>query len=37
MLIRSDSMRDVARRSGYSEVTVVPIEHSFWRFYRFLP
>jgi SAM-dependent methyltransferase len=36
-LIRPAIVRDLAHRAGYSEVTVVPIEHPFWRFYRLAP
>jgi SAM-dependent methyltransferase len=36
-LIRPDTLRDLAHRAGYADVTVVPIEHPFWRFYRLTP
>jgi SAM-dependent methyltransferase len=36
-LIRPAIVRDLAHRAGYSEVTVAPIEHPFWRFYRLVP
>jgi 2-polyprenyl-3-methyl-5-hydroxy-6-metoxy-1,4-benzoquinol methylase len=32
--IRPDTVRRYARDAGFSGVTVLPIEHDFWRFYR---
>jgi SAM-dependent methyltransferase len=32
--IRPDTVRRYARDAGFSSVTVLPIEHDFWRFYR---
>jgi hypothetical protein len=36
-LIRTDTMRELAYRAGYSKIDIVPIEHPFWRFYRLMP
>jgi hypothetical protein len=36
-VIRPADMRDLARRGGYAEVHILPIEHPFWRFYRLDP
>jgi len=36
-LIRPDTLRELARRAGYTGVDVVPIEHPLWRFYRLTP
>lgn len=36
-LIRPDTMRDLAHQAGYTGVEIVPIDHPFWRFYRFTP
>jgi 2-polyprenyl-3-methyl-5-hydroxy-6-metoxy-1,4-benzoquinol methylase len=33
-VIRPDTVRRYARDAGFSGVTVLPIEHDFWRFYR---
>jgi SAM-dependent methyltransferase len=33
-VIRPDTVRRYAREAGFSTVTVLPIEHEFWRFYR---
>jgi SAM-dependent methyltransferase len=33
-LIRPAAMRDLARRAGYADARVLPIEHPVWRFYR---
>lgn len=35
--IRPDTVRRYAREAGFSAVTVLPIEHDFWRFYRLDP
>jgi 2-polyprenyl-3-methyl-5-hydroxy-6-metoxy-1,4-benzoquinol methylase len=36
-VIRPDTVRRFAREAGFSAVTVLPIEHDFWRFYRLDP
>jgi len=36
-LIRPAAMRDLARRAGYDDAVIVPIEHPVWRFYRLVP
>jgi SAM-dependent methyltransferase len=36
-VIRPDTVRYLAREAGFSAVTVLPIEHDFWRFYRLDP
>jgi 2-polyprenyl-3-methyl-5-hydroxy-6-metoxy-1,4-benzoquinol methylase len=33
-VIRPDTVRRYAHEAGFREVTVLPIEHDFWRFYR---
>jgi hypothetical protein len=33
-VIRPDIVRRSAQEAGLSTVTVLPIEHDFWRFYR---
>jgi hypothetical protein len=30
-------MLDLARRAGYADVQILPIEHPVWRFYRLVP
>ena len=36
-LIRPAAMLDLARRAGYADVQILPIEHPAWRFYRLIP
>ncbi len=36
-VIRPDTVRRFAREAGFSAVTVLPIEHDLWRFYRLDP
>jgi SAM-dependent methyltransferase len=36
-LIRPAAMRDLARRAGYTDTEILPIEHPVWRFYRLVP
>jgi SAM-dependent methyltransferase len=36
-LIRPAAMRDLARRAGYADAEILPIEHPAWRFYRLVP
>jgi SAM-dependent methyltransferase len=36
-LIRPAVMCDLARRAGYAEAEILPIEHPVWRFYRLTP
>ena len=36
-VIRPDTVRRFARDAGFSTVTVLPVEHDFWRFYRLVP
>jgi len=36
-LIRPAVMRDLARRAGYADVQILPIEHPAWRFDRLVP
>jgi 2-polyprenyl-3-methyl-5-hydroxy-6-metoxy-1,4-benzoquinol methylase len=36
-VIRPERVRRLARQAGFSEVTVLPVEHDFWRFYRLDP
>jgi hypothetical protein len=30
-------MLDLARRAGYTDTEILPIEHPVWRFYRLVP
>jgi hypothetical protein len=30
-------MADLARRAGFAEAEILPIEHPAWRFYRLVP
>ena len=34
---RPAAMLDLARRVGYAEGQILPIEHPVWRFYRLVP
>ncbi len=36
-VIRPETVRRFAREAGFSAVTVLPVEHDFWRFYRLDP
>jgi SAM-dependent methyltransferase len=36
-LIRPAAMRGLARRAGYADAVILPIEHPVWRFYRLVP
>jgi hypothetical protein len=36
-LIRPAAMLDLARRAGYADAQILPIEHPVWRFYRLVP
>jgi 2-polyprenyl-3-methyl-5-hydroxy-6-metoxy-1,4-benzoquinol methylase len=36
-VMRPDTVRRFAREAGFSVVTVLPVEHDFWRFYRLDP
>jgi SAM-dependent methyltransferase len=36
-LMRPATLRSLAAEAGFSETTVVDIEHPFWRFYRLVP
>ena len=36
-LLRPDALRALAARAGFADVTVLDIEHPFWRFYRLHP
>jgi 2-polyprenyl-3-methyl-5-hydroxy-6-metoxy-1,4-benzoquinol methylase len=36
-VIRPDTVRRYAREAGFSGVTVLPVDHDFWRFYRLEP
>jgi SAM-dependent methyltransferase len=36
-VIRPDTVRRYAQEAGLSGVTVLPVEHDFWRFYRLDP
>jgi 2-polyprenyl-3-methyl-5-hydroxy-6-metoxy-1,4-benzoquinol methylase len=36
-VIRPEMVRRYAREAGFTSVTVLPIEHDFWRFYRLDP
>ena len=31
------AMLDLARRAGYADGQILPIEHPVWRFYRLVP
>ncbi|HEX2191642.1 MAG TPA: class I SAM-dependent methyltransferase [Acidimicrobiales bacterium] len=33
-IMRTPILRDYARRAGYAEVEVLPVENDFWRFYK---
>jgi hypothetical protein len=34
-VIRPHTVEEYARAAGFANVEVLPIEHEFWRFYRF--
>jgi hypothetical protein len=36
-LIRLAAVLDLARRAGYADGRILPIEHPVWRFYRLVP
>jgi len=36
-LIRPAAMLDLARRAGYADAQILPIERPVWRFYRLVP
>ena len=36
-VMRPGTVRGFAERAGFSTVTVLPVEHEFWRFYRLDP
>lgn len=36
-VMRTDTLRDYAQQAGFSDVTVLPVEHDIWRFYRLTP
>jgi SAM-dependent methyltransferase len=36
-VIRPETVRAYAAEAGFGRVTVLPIEHDFWRFYRLAP
>ena len=36
-VLRPETVRHFARQAGFSAVTVLPVEHDFWRFYRLDP
>ena len=36
-VIRPTTIRAYATQAGFAQVTVLPIEHDFWRFYRLTP
>lgn len=36
-VLRPDTLRRYAREAGFGSVTVLPVEHDFWRFYRLDP
>lgn len=36
-VIRPDTVRRYAQEAGFTTVTVLPVEHEFWRFYRLDP
>jgi SAM-dependent methyltransferase len=36
-LLRPAKMRELAARAGFADVSIVDIEHPFWRFYRLHP
>ena len=36
-LIRPAAMRDLARKAGYADAEILPIEHPAWRFCRLAP
>ena len=36
-LIRPATMLELARRSGFADAQILPIEHPTWRFYRLVP
>lgn len=33
-VMRPETLRDYARRAGFSDLQILPIENDFWRFYR---
>jgi hypothetical protein len=36
-VIRPETVRRLGRQAGFSAVEILPVEHDFWRFYRFNP
>jgi 2-polyprenyl-3-methyl-5-hydroxy-6-metoxy-1,4-benzoquinol methylase len=36
-VIRPDTVRRYAHEAGFSTVTILPVKHDFWRFYRLDP
>ena len=36
-VLRPAALRELAHRAGFTNVTVLPVEHDFWRFYRLDP
>jgi hypothetical protein len=36
-VLRSDRMRELGADAGFSSVSIVPIEHDMFRFYRLDP
>jgi hypothetical protein len=36
-LIRREAMLDLARRAGYADGHILPVEHPAWWFYRLVP
>jgi SAM-dependent methyltransferase len=35
-VMRTGRFRGIARRAGWSDIEILPIEHPFWRFYRLM-
>jgi hypothetical protein len=36
-VMRPETVRAYANQAGFGEVTVLDIDHDFWRFYRLIP
>ena len=35
-VMRPSRFRSIARKAGWSDIEILPIDHPFWRFYRLI-
>jgi hypothetical protein len=35
-VMRPSRFRGIARKAGWSDIEILPIDHPFWRFYRLI-